>query len=87
VVRVFIAGAGDAEFTIACVRTFSCRALSVHPAVNEYPTFLRVGDGEGDEEEEWCPSYRGIKVNSLTPISSHGHWLRGATFTFTFSHT
>jgi len=35
--------------------------LSVHPAVNEYPTLFRAGEGEGHGEEEWRPT-------SATPL-------------------
>jgi len=30
------------------------KTLSVHPALNEYPALFRAGEGEGNEEEEWC---------------------------------
>ena len=46
--------------------------LSVHPAVNGYLTLFGAGEGEGGEEEEWCPNVAGISRLSNSHFSS-GH--------------
>jgi len=51
------------------------KALTVHPAVNGYPTLFRAGEGEGGEEEECCPisvAPSPVQVGCLPGTSPHG---------------
>jgi len=60
VVRVPPAGAEGLGFK-RHLEHWIFQTLSVHSAVNEYFTLFKSEEGEGGEEEEWCPT-------SVTPF-------------------
>jgi len=49
----------------------SLSAGFVHPAVNGYLTLFRAGEGEGGEEEEWCPHLSYTLVGTRWASNSH----------------